>query len=63
MARACRDCAICTEVTALSLVLLPVRLVLWLLFFWNVGLFMKKCPCCKHRMKHHHRMADGRFAD
>jgi hypothetical protein len=39
------------------------RVIWWFLTFWNIGLFLKKCPQCKHRMSLHQRRADGSFKD
>ena len=59
----CRDCARCTESAAKGLIMGIPRLVIWVLTFWNVGLFQKKCPQCSHRMSEHKTRADGSFAD
>lgn len=63
MAGGCRDCKRCTETAAAGCVLSAFRIVWWALTFWNIGLFMKKCPICKHRMSLHQRRADGSFKD
>jgi hypothetical protein len=63
MAKGCRDCKRCTEVAAASLMLVLLRIPWWLLTFWNIGLFQKKCPTCGHKMSLHERRADGSFKD
>lgn len=42
--------------------LLP-RMAIWAMTFWNLGLFVKRCPQCKHRMSIHHRRPDGSLKD
>lgn len=59
----CRDCVTCTESAAGGLVKSPFRLVWWALTFWNIGLFVKRCPQCKHPMSRHQRRADGSLRD
>ena len=61
--RGCRDCSRCTESIATRFFLFIPRLIIWILTFWNIGLFQKKCPQCSHRMKNHARKADGTFKD
>jgi hypothetical protein len=63
MAKGCRDCKRCTEAVATGCILSPFRLVLWVMTFWNIGLFVRKCPQCGHRMRLHQRRADGSFKD
>ncbi len=53
MAGGCRDCARCTEIGAKSFVAGPWRIMAALLFSWNIGLFQKKCPICRHKMSLH----------
>lgn len=60
---ACRDCSQCTESVVVSLLALPFRVLGLMLTFWNVRLFMRFCPHCRHRMRLHRRLAGGRFAD
>lgn len=63
MAGGCRDCNQCTETMATSTVMLLPRLVWWGLTAWNLGLFTKRCPQCKHLMSKHQRKDDGSFKD
>ena len=49
----CRDCSRCNELGIVSLLLGPFRLVWWILTFWNIGLFIRKCPECGHKMSLH----------
>ena len=49
----CRDCSRCTEVAATGLVLMVPRILYAILFGWWMGLFIKKCPLCRHRMAVH----------
>lgn len=58
----CRDCTRCTEISINKMILFFPRLCLTLLFAWNIGLFIKKCPQCKHPLRGH-KVIDGRFAD
>lgn len=62
MGRACRDCPRCVESPIVSLVMIPVRIALWTVTFWNVRLFQKWCPQCGHRLAIHKRIG-GRFVD
>lgn len=62
MGRGCRDCEDCTEMTILYLMRLPFRVVWSLLTFWNIGLFRRRCPQCRHLLRRHHKVR-GRFAD
>jgi hypothetical protein len=59
----CRDCVRCTEAGILSLIFFIPRLFWQVLTSWNIGLFLKKCPQCGHRMRVHQRKADGSFQD
>jgi hypothetical protein len=59
----CRDCSRCTESAFTSLLLSIPRLILAILFRWNIGLFQRYCPTCGHRMALHARRADGSFKD
>ena len=61
--RGCRDCSRCTEAIATRLILGIPRLIIWILTFWNIGLFQKNCPQCRHRMSVHAKRADGSFQD
>lgn len=63
MAGGCRDCKRCTEVAAAGCVMAVFRITWWILTFWNIGLFIKKCPKCKHPLSWHSRRADGSFSD
>ena len=63
MGGGCRDCTRCTEMAAKGLIASPFRIIWWMLTFWNIGLFLKRCPQCKHRMAVHQRRADGSFRD
>ncbi len=58
----CRDCARCTEPALLKLVLLPWRVLIWALTFWNIRLFQKYYPQCGHLLNRH-RLVGGRFQD
>lgn len=62
MSRQCRDCPICTEPFIVSFLYLPFRIVKELALFWNIRLFQRKCPQCRHLLKIHHRIG-GRFVD
>lgn len=53
MAASCRDCKRCAELGVTSLAASPFRILGALLFSWNIGLFMRKCPICRHRMSFH----------
>ena len=59
----CRDCKLCTESPIKSLLFGLPRLAWRLLTFWNIGLFQRRCPQCKHLMSQHQRRADGSFRD
>jgi hypothetical protein len=59
----CRDCPECTETGCVALLMFPLRFVWILLTGWNIGLFVKKCPVCGHRMSVHQRRTDGSFRD
>ena len=59
----CRDCSRCTEAVAVGFVMGIFRKTWALLTFWNIGLFIKKCPQCRHRLSLHARRADGSFRD
>lgn len=61
--RGCRDCDRCIESIATKFFLYIPRLIIWILIFWNIGLFQKKCPRCSHRMKKHNKGSDGSFKD
>ena len=62
MGRACRDCPRCTEVAILSLVMVPFRIVHFMLTSWNIQLVQRKCPDCGHRLSIHKKVG-GRFVD
>lgn len=62
MARRCRDCPRCTESCIVGLILLPFRLTWAIATSWNVGLFQRNCPQCRHPLAIHHKVG-GRFAD
>ena len=59
----CRDCKRCTETKIVSIILGVPRLIWWILIFWNIGLFQKRCPQCSHLLKMHEKRADGSFRD
>lgn len=59
----CRDCKRCTETPIMGILLGLPRLGWTLLTFWNIGLFQKRCPECKHLLSLHERRADGSFRD
>jgi len=59
----CRDCSRCTETGAMGLIAGIPRLIIWVLTFWNLGLFQKKCPTCGHKLTVHAKRSDGSFAD
>ena len=59
----CRDCNRCTEVGIMSIIMMIPRLLWMILTSWNIGLFIKKCPQCGHKMNLHARRADGSFKD
>lgn len=53
MAAKCRDCKRCAELGVTSLMASPMRVLGAALFSWNIGLFMRKCPICRHRKSLH----------
>ena len=59
----CRDCSRCTEPSGKSMIMGIPRLIIWVLTFWNIGLFQKNCPQCKHKLDLHQKRKDGSFAD
>jgi hypothetical protein len=62
MAKRCRDCPRCTEVGIVTLFMIPFRLAWDLLTCWNIGLFRRRCPQCRHWLGIHQKVG-GRFAD
>lgn len=64
---ACRDCKVCGRLGIVKLILLPFQLLYKYTLSWNigwvVGLFVRYCPECGHRMSQHQRRADGSFKD
>lgn len=58
----CRDCSECTESLIYKLLAILWRLPIALLTFWNIGLFRRYCPQCRHRMSRHVKVR-GRFMD
>ena len=63
MAGGCRDCPKCTRLGIVKLLMIIPHLVYVILFSWNYGLFVKKCPDCKHPLNKHKKKADGSFQD
>ena len=63
MAGGCRDCQQCTEPAMTGMIMMIPRLAWWCLTAWNIGLFTKRCPQCKHLMSKHERRADGSLKD
>ena len=63
MAGGCRDCPKCTRLGIVKLFMIIPYLVYAILFSWNYGLFVKKCPDCKHPLNKHNKRADGSFQD
>jgi hypothetical protein len=59
----CRDCRICTRLGIVKILYAPFTFLYKVLFSWNVGLFLRKCPQCGHFMSAHNRRADGSFKD
>jgi hypothetical protein len=59
----CRDCKVCTRLGIVKLFMLPFTIIYALFLSWNVGLFIRKCPTCKHWLSQHHRRSDGSFKD
>ncbi len=59
----CRDCDVCTRLGIIKLLRSPITLTYNILFSWNVGLFIKKCPECGHWLSQHQRRGDGSFKD
>jgi hypothetical protein len=59
----CRDCEKCTRLGVTKLIYLPFKVAYLLLFSWNLGLFIRKCPQCGHAMSAHQRRNDGSFKD
>lgn len=59
----CRDCSKCTRPGIIKLLILPFTLLYGLLLSWNIGLFIRKCPQCRHALRYHHRRIDGSFKD
>lgn len=58
----CRDCKQCTRSALGKFVWFFLRIVWMFFFLWNIGLFIKKCPQCKHYMFWHQKK-EGRFID
>lgn len=63
MASGCRDCSQCTETWAFGFIMAIFRIMWVLCLGWNVGLFIRKCPQCRHFLSRHARRADGSFRD
>jgi hypothetical protein len=59
----CRDCKVCTRLGIVTLFYAPFTFLYKVLFSWNIGLFIRKCPQCGHFMSAHQRRADGSFKD
>ena len=59
----CRDCKWCTRLAIVKLLLYVPRVLGTLLFRWNIGLFIRYCPECGHRLSGHARRKDGSFKD
>jgi hypothetical protein len=59
----CRDCKVCTRLGIVTLFYAPFTFLYKVLFSWNIGLFIRKCPQCGHFMRAHQRRADGSFKD
>lgn len=62
MAAGCRDCARCTESAFWSLLMLPVRFLIWVCGGFLFNVFRSWCPQCRHAMGGHRRIG-GRLAD
>jgi hypothetical protein len=63
MARGCRDCKICTRSGIEKLLWAVPDLIGSILFSWNIGLFKRRCPNCRHYLNLHQRRSDGSFKD
>jgi len=63
MAGSCRDCPKCTRLGIVKLFYIIPNIIYAIAFSWNIGLFQKKCPDCKHSLKQHQKRADGSFQD
>ncbi len=59
----CRDCKVCTRLGIVKILYAPFTFLYKVLFSWNVGLFLRKCPQCGHFMSAHQRRTDGSFKD
>lgn len=53
--KVCRDCPKCTESSAKTFMMTPIRTVESALTSWNIGLFQRKCPHCGHPLKIHEK--------
>ena len=59
----CRDCKVCTRLGIVKILYAPFTFLYKVLFSWNIGLFIRKCPQCGHFMSAHNRRTDGSFKD
>jgi len=59
----CRDYKVCTRLGIVKILYAPFTFLYKVLFSWNVGLFLRKCPQCGHFMSAHQRRTDGSFKD
>lgn len=59
----CRDCKQCAQSPIGKLIGFCARLMYLFCLSWNIGLFLKGCPQCKHLMRWHQRDEAGRFKD
>jgi hypothetical protein len=49
----CKECERCTESTLMRILRFPDRFAGKVLFSWNIGLFLSRCPRCGHWMFMH----------
>ena len=59
----CRDCKVCTRLGIVKIFYAPFTFLYKVLFSWNIGLFLRRCPQCEHFMSAHQRRPDGSFKD
>lgn len=63
MAGGCRDCSRCTESCLVGFLLMPFRVIGFMLGGFLVKAVRSNCPQCGHAMSQHARRADGSLKD